>query len=568
MKKLTLLLFTVLFAGKLLFAQTLDEARKSLYYGRATAARQALEKIVAGNPKSGEAIYWLGQTYLNNNSATPDIAGAQKVYQDALTAGVNDPWVWVGMGHVELLQGKKDAARQRFEAAITNSMVKKKENPAILNAIGRANADGPTTVGDPAYAIEKLKRAAELNPKDPDIYVNMGVNYLKLGTDQGGNAYEAFTNANKIDPKYALGNYRLGRIFESQGNVEKFTEYYNAATTADPAFAPAYIELYDYYKKRDVNKAREYLDKYIANSERDCETELLSADYLFQSGKYQESIDKTKSLENGICKGNSKLGVLYAYNYDRLGDSVQARNNITSFLSSAKPGDVQGSDYELAGKILLKFPGSEAQATGYLEKAMAADTVTANRVMYVNNIITMLGTRGQYAEQLKWYRRLMAVKPDVSARDLYFYSDAALKANDLATADTVSRLYVQKFPDQPQGYAALAKAAILADKDSTAGTAVPAVTEYIKWMEKTDKEKYKNTIISNYGYLVAVHANGQKDYAAALKDVEGILAVDPANAYALATAEQLKKALNPPKQQAAPAKAPVKKPAATTKKTK
>ena len=571
MKKLTLLLFTVMFAGQLVFAQTLDEARKSLYYGRATAARQTLEKVVAANPKSGEAIYWLGQTYLNNNSATPDIAGAQKVYQDALTAGVNDPWVWVGMGHVELLQGKKDAARQRFEAAITNTIVKKKENPAILNAIGRANADGPSTSGDPAYAIEKLKRAAELNPKDPDIQVNLGINYLKLGTDQGGNAYEAFTNANRIDPKYALGNFRLGKIFESQGNVEKFTEYYNAATTADPAFAPAYLQLYTYYSLRDVNKAREYLDKYIANVEKDCNTDYFYADYLFRSGKYQESLDKAKAMEAGDCKDYPRLKVLYAYDYDRLGDSVQARNNISSFLSTAKPTDIQGSDYELAGKVLLKFPGSEAQATGYLEKAMQADTVTANRVTYINNIITMLGSRGQYAEQLKWYRRLVAIKPDVSARDLYFYSDAALKANDLATADTVSRLYIQKFPDQPQGYAALAKAAILADKDSTAGTAVPAVMEYIKWMEKTDKEKYKNTIISNYGYLVAVHANGQKDYAAALKDVEGILAIDPANSYALATAEQLRKALNPPKQQAAPAKStkatPAKKPA-TTKKTK
>ncbi len=182
MKKLTTLFFAVLFAGKLLLAQSVDEARKSLYYGRTTSARQTLEKLIAANSKNAEATYWLGQTLLNAN----DIPGAQKLYQDALNSGVNDPWIWVGMGHVELLQGKKDAARQRFEAAITASIQKKKENPDILNAIGRANADGPANSGDPAYAIEKLKKAAQLKPTDPDILVNLGINYLKLGPDQGG----------------------------------------------------------------------------------------------------------------------------------------------------------------------------------------------------------------------------------------------------------------------------------------------------------------------------------------------------------------------------------------------
>ncbi len=236
MKKLTTLFFAILFAGNSLFAQSLDDAKKSLYYGRTTSTKQTLDKLVAANPKNAEAIYWLGQTLLG----AEDVTGAQKVYQDALTGGINDPWIWVGMGHVELLQGKKDAARQRFEAAITATTEKKRrenvENPDILNAIGRANADGPANVGDPAYAIEKLKRAAALKPTDPDVLVNLGINYLKLGPDQGGNAYEAFTNANKIDPKFARGSYRLGKIFQSQGNTEKFLATILNAQAFYPAF--------------------------------------------------------------------------------------------------------------------------------------------------------------------------------------------------------------------------------------------------------------------------------------------------------------------------------------------
>jgi len=546
MKKLSTVLLAVLLSGKLLLAQSVDDARKSLYYGRTTTAKQTLDKLVASNPKDAQAIYWLGQTYL----AIDSIGGARQVYQNALNGGVNNPYVWVGMGHVELLEGKKDAARQRFEAAITASTKRKKEDVGILNAIGRANADGPATAGDPAYAIQILKRASAIDPNNSEVFTNLGINYLKLGPDQGGNAYEAYTNAIKADPKNARAKFRLGKIFESQGNSEKFLQYYNDAVASDPAYAPGYLELYNYYSNRDVNKAKEYLEKYIANSDKDCSTDAAYADYLFRAGKYQESLDKAKAMESGACKNFPGLKVIYAYNYDRLGDSLQARSNIESYLSTVSPEKVNPSIYQFAGTVLLKFPGQDSVATTYLEKAMANDTVTANKVNYINTIIASLGKAGNYPAQVTWYRKLAAIQPDLTARDLYFYSDAAIRANDFATADTVGQLYVQKYPDQPQGYAAIAKAAIARDVDTTAGSAVPAVTSYIQWMEKTDTAKYKNTIISNYGYLVAVHANTLKDYPAALKDLEGILAIDPSNSYAQSTAETIRKVMNSSKQPA------------------
>ena len=60
------------------------------------------------------------------------------------------------MGHVELLQGKATDARQHFEAAITASHGKKGNDPAVLNAVARANIDAYTESkkqGDLDYAI-------------------------------------------------------------------------------------------------------------------------------------------------------------------------------------------------------------------------------------------------------------------------------------------------------------------------------------------------------------------------------------------------------------------------------
>ena len=539
MKKLTTLFLAVLLTGKLLFAQSVDDARKSLYYGRNEAAQQTLTRLVAANPKNTEAIYWLGQAYL----AMDSIGGARQVYQNALSSGVNDLLIWVGMGHVENLEGKKDAARQRFEAAITASTTKKKENPTILNAIGRAEADGPATVGDPAYGIDKLKRAAELDPKNPDIYTNLGINYLKLGPDQGGNAYEAFTNALKADPKYARANYRLGKIFQSQGNVEKFQQYYDDAIKADPAYAPAYLDLYNYYANRDVNKAKGYLQQYIANTPRDCSTSFFFADYLFRAGQYKESLDSAKAMEAGSCKSYPRLKVLYAYDYDRLGDSLQARSNIQSYLATADTASVQPADYEFAGKLLLKFPGQEATATSYLEKAMNADTVTAHRIAYINTIAESLGKAGQYGEQLNWYRRLAAAnKGDLNNRELYLYADAAIRANQFATADSVSKLYIQKYPDQEYGYALLARGAKAAD--STTGASFSAVQQYIDFLTKQDPQKNASKIKSQYIYMASIAADKMKDYPKALDAVNHILAIDPADTFAVQAKPVLEKAVN------------------------
>ena len=193
MKKTTLTILAVALATSFAISQTVDEGIKFLYYERVKSAKESLEKVVASKPKDALSIYWLGQAYLADNNIT----GAKALYQKALADGVNDPWIWVGSGHVELLEnGDVNSAKQKFEQAITSTKGKKGiENADILNAIGRANADGSSLQGDPSYGIEKLKRAQEINKTDPDIDINLGTCYLKQGSDKGGDAVEAFRDA-------------------------------------------------------------------------------------------------------------------------------------------------------------------------------------------------------------------------------------------------------------------------------------------------------------------------------------------------------------------------------------
>lgn len=557
MKKVTFLFFSLLFAGQMLMAQSVEESKRNLYYGRVTSAIAGLQKSVAANPKDAEAIYWLGQAHLNNLTDNNNVAAAKAVYQKALQDGINDPLVWVGMGHVELLEGKKDEAKQRFEAAITATKGKKnRDNPDILNAIGRANADGASTVGDPLYAIELLKRAELLDTKNPEIPLNIGINYLKLGYDRGGDAYEAFSNALTRDPNYARANYRLGKIFLSQNNVAKFEEYYNKAIQSDAKFAPAYLDLYNYYAQRDVNKARGYLESYMANADKDCSVDFFYADYLFRSGQYQESLNKAKGMENGACKDYWALRLLYALNYDRLGDTIQARDNIMNFMNSAPKDKIQAEHYIFAANALKKVAGSENDAIAFLTKAIEFDTVRLNRVTYMDTIAGIYKKLGQHDRRIEWLRKSYNLNPKPSDFDLYNWTDAAISARNYTLADSLANVYIQNKPDQEYGYSLRVRAAKAADPDSTKASAFPAIDQYITYLSK-DTVKNKNKIISQYYYMATIAADKLKDYPKAIAILERLQAVDPQNAFANNALPILRKAATrpAPKTGSAPSKA-------------
>ena len=201
----------ILLMSNLVFAQTWQEGRKQISYQRNQSAVSTLEKVVAANPGSAEAQYWLGQAYIKSGQ----LEKAKEVYRKILVGDLgSNPLLLVGMGHVELLEGKKTDARSRFETAISLS---KGKDVAVLNAIGRANTDKN---GDVDYAIEKLNQATTVKGfKEPDVYVNMGDAYRKK--NDGGGAVSSYQKALTIDPRYAEASYKIGKVYYTQGKDQE-----------------------------------------------------------------------------------------------------------------------------------------------------------------------------------------------------------------------------------------------------------------------------------------------------------------------------------------------------------
>jgi tetratricopeptide (TPR) repeat protein len=83
--------------------------------------------------------------------------------------------------------------------------------------VGRAITDTYTDKekkGDINYAIEKLEAAALRDPKNAEIFLNLGNAYRKARPGEGGGkAFENYKKANEVNPNFAAPYYRLAQLF-------------------------------------------------------------------------------------------------------------------------------------------------------------------------------------------------------------------------------------------------------------------------------------------------------------------------------------------------------------------
>lgn len=503
----------------------LNEGKKFFYYERYKSAQAALEKAVKESAKNAEAFYWLALTDL----AQDKTAEAKAVIQNGLSTNTNHPLLLVALGHVSVLEDKNAAAQEYFTKALAATGAADKA--AVLTAIGRANAEGNSKQGNPKYGVDMLKAAAQTDAKNPDIYVLMGICYLKIGIDKGGEAVEAFSSAIKTDPAYAGAYYRMGRIYLAQNNTVFMDEYYGKAIKADPGFAPVYLSLFNYYKERDIQKAIEYLDLYIKNTDAECETYIFQADYFIRTGKLKESLDKLKVIEKSICKDEPRIKLLYAYNYNKMGDSLAAKENIESFLAAAKKEKILAMDYKLAAEVYSKFPEEENKIAAFYQQYIDKDSSKLNKISAMQACASLFYKFKKYKPAGEWYQKLIDNKEKASSTDYYYCGMAYYYAADYNASSKIFKTYGEKYPADWRAPAGSARSAARTDSAMVTWAAAPYYEKTIM-LAGTDPAANK-LLVEAYKYLFAYEYNGKKNKPAALGYLDKILAIDPNNADAI-----------------------------------
>lgn len=556
MRKLSIsLLLSVACIGGTVMAQTVEQGKQFLYYERYKSAQDAFEKVLAANPNNIDAVYWLGQTMIHRRD-TRDTAGAKALYQKMLTTNGDAPLLLVGIGHVELLYGNTTDSRQRFETAIK---LTKEKDVNVLNAVGYANTDAKS--GDANYAIQKLTMATETRRFDnAQTYLLLGDAYRKLL--DGGNAVTNYQKALGLDPKLAEAKMKIGIIYLTQNNRDYFLPAFEDAIKMDPAYAPAYHQLFIYWYSRDVNKASAYLDKYLANSDQGPEAEYLKADMLYASSKFADARTRAQQLiaQNGE-KVIPRMYRMVAYTSDTLGDLATAKTAMTDFFSKADTSAERGLDYEILptdyeefAKIYSKMPDStsQAQAFPYYEKAISTDTLVSNQERYATAGLELAKKLKNIPATAQLSRALYATQKVASNSDLYKFGMANYSIGNYKLADSIfCGVYESKYPDEIYGYLWCAKSKQAQDDSlNSQGLAVEAYDKLAKFARSIpDSTKYKSQIIGAYYYLASYYNDVKKDKGRAVEYMQKVLEVDPGNASAKNIIDMLTK---PPARQPAP----------------
>ncbi|HMU09101.1 MAG TPA: tetratricopeptide repeat protein [Ferruginibacter sp.] len=542
MKKLkfTLILLSSLVAVSMVHAQSIDDGKKFLYYDKYISAKNVFQGLLAANPANEEAAYWLGQTLIAPDE-DKDIAGARSVYTKGLAANPNSALLNAGLGHIELLEGKTQEARNHFETAISLS---KGKSIDVLDAVGFANGDFDSKLGDAAYAVEKLQQATNIKGfKDPRVLTDLGDAYRKAG--DGGTAQRTYEAALAIDPRYARAKYRIGRIYQSQGETQRdiFLRYYEEAIALDPNYTTVYWKLHQYFYETDVVKSAEYLNKYL-NAKGSDETNacFLQAQMKYAQGLFAETISAANACVTATSNPYPNLYGLIAYSAYKLNDSVGAKNAFEQYFKNQKPEKIGVRDWFTYGEILLKFPGNEALAGTYISKAVELDSTEAGKVALLKSVASTYEKRGQYAEAGEWYKKVLGIKKTPTKTDIYNAGYSFFRIGKFAPASEIFDIYTQKYPDDIFGYYMMGKSYWGIDTVMAYGLANNAFAKAIAVGEAApDKSKIAAQLLGSYKYMIAYSANIEKNKDLALSFADKALLVDAADPEVLANKDVISK---------------------------
>lgn len=567
MKRIFFLLAISVFVVAIANGQTVQDGKNHLFAQRFELAEQAFQQVLKSNPADPDALYWGGQAAIERElDSVKKIAVARAWYDKALQAAANSPLVMVGAGHADLLENKKDEARQKFESALTMSRTRKGDNIDILNAVSRSNIEAKA--GDLNYAIAKMTAQIEKGDKNAEMYLLLGNAVRKARPGEGGGeAYQNYLEALRLNPGYALASYRLARLFDSQKNWELVLQYLNECVQKDPRFTPAYYELFYYYfYRRDYATAEKQLQQFIETKqpEKNIQDEFLYSQLCWARGDFACAIAKSEQVIASLGAATKpRVYRLLADAYYQQGDTLAKQQQTdaanASFVNAKKYSDlffgrtgdemdgVALYDYQLRADIIDKTGGTPAEVFDTYLQSTRVDTLANLKVDLLKKGADRFKAKGDSLSRIiegNLRTLILTTKPNPSQRDLFDAGFAYYQGKSYGTADSLFGVYVTKYPEESFGYMMKYNIQRAIDTSMELGSAVPWAEKYLVILEK-DTVKNKKTIIGVAGYLAAYSANVLKDKEKALVYLRRMLSLDPTNAAIQQNITVLEKAAAP-----------------------
>ena len=111
-------------------------------------------------------------------------------------------------------------------------------------------------------AVEKLKKASELDDTNFSVHYALSLSYLK--TDSKEDAYRELKRTLELNPSHTISLYNLGQLYLKDGKYDEAIELYKKAISADAKLTHVYFNIANaYHLKGDMQKAVKYWEKTV-----------------------------------------------------------------------------------------------------------------------------------------------------------------------------------------------------------------------------------------------------------------------------------------------------------------
>lgn len=182
----------------------------------------------------------------------------------------------------------EDVETRRFLAGALKSLGPADDGPvrARWSVVLGFLADSLVSHGDAAAAVSTYRKALEITPRDPRLYLSYGLAQAQAGDLVGAiasydrslvldaqqplvlvnlgialessgdspRAEQAYRRAIAVDPNEPLGYFNLGNVYLKRGDAAAAIPQYERATSLNPSLAPGYLYLADAYARTGATR--------------------------------------------------------------------------------------------------------------------------------------------------------------------------------------------------------------------------------------------------------------------------------------------------------------------------